>query len=819
MKSKESIQDLAVYPILILEDYFPHELRHKFFRILMPAMSFLFVIYLLLSSIGFYIAAEKNPILPLINAVKPRILGLFLLFFAMWLLVYLLESFFRAIFFHNRAFKIRKKTDEYEMTSEVATVFYHTERGDIITAFFNSLIGSDIMARCGIMQSEMKEFLTVRENVLQLDLDDMRKAQISDIRDFALFIFHNYKDFSDFLFKHNISEKDFAGAAEWACRVDENIEFRERWWSRDNLKKIGSLGRDFSFGHTFMLDKYAQEVTIGGAAPATRDLQWENEVKAVEAALSKSSDANVMVIGDDGVGTMDMVYELAYEIDTRSAPPVLQDKRLLLVDSNLLMATSKEKATLEQNLIKLANEAIKAGNIILVFKHFTSFVTGAQSIGTDVIDMLNPYFQSPALHFIALAPTEEYHRVLSPNGEMITKFALVQVKQPEDMKTISLLEDGALMLERKYHLVFTYPAIVEVFHSAENYITDGVMPNKATDLLLEIAPYLEQKGDVLIGKNEILDFMSFKTKIPLGKIGGEEQTKLQNLESELHKRIVGQNDAVVAISDAMRRSRAGVRDPKKPIGTFLFLGPTGVGKTETAKALASVYFGAEDKMSRLDMSEYQGTDALERLIGSFELGKPGTLSMLVKNTSYGVLLLDEFEKTSPEVQNLFLQVLDEGFFSDMGGHKVTMRNLIIIATSNAGSSMMYEAIEHAEDLHAMKSLIIDEIIKKGTLKPELLNRFDGVILFNPLEKKDVTEIAKIMAEGLRKRLHDEHSIDLTVNDALIQALVKEGQDPLFGGRPMARAVKDKIEKLVAQKIISGVVQPGGTVELTAEELK
>ncbi|TRZ53122.1 ATP-dependent Clp protease ATP-binding subunit, partial [bacterium] len=353
----------------------------------------------------------------------------------------------------------------------------------------------------------------------------------------------------------------------------------------------------------------------------------------------------------------------------------------------------------------------------------------------------------------------------------------------------------------------------------ENYITEGVMPDKATDLLMEIPTYMNQKGVNLIDKNAVLDFVRFKTKIPVGEIHEEEKGKLDNLEAELHKRIVGQNDAVVAISDTMRRARAGVRDPKKPIGSFLFLGPTGVGKTETAKALAAVYFDNEEKMARLDMSEYQGDDALERLIGSFESGKPGTLSMLVKNFPYGVLLLDEFEKTNPEVQNLFLQVLDEGFFSDMGGHRVNVKNIIFIATSNAGSDLMYESITHGEDIHALKQFIIDSIIKKGTLKPELLNRFDGVILFNPLERKDIIQVARIMAENLKKRLREEQSIDLIINDALIDALVKEGLDPLFGGRPMARAIKDKVEKLIAKKIIDGELKTGMTVELTEEELK
>jgi len=821
---KERIENLSVYPILVLEDYVPHALRHKIFGILLPIQTSLMAIFLLMSGVGFYLPKGQNAFGPVISVLRPRVLGLFLLVFAFWLVVYLLESFYRAIFFHTRAFKIRnggaKADDEfYELSSEVAEVFYHCPDNDIVRSFFHSPIGLTILVRCGVLAEDAEDYLLKRKNMLTVSLEDLFDGRVMDMVDFSLFIFKFDEEFVEYLFGRGISERDYVGAVKWAVRVEEDRAFRERWWGRENMKRIGALGRDFAYGNTPMLDKFAREITIGGAAPTSRDLQWENEVRGVEAALSKGKEANVMIIGDDGIGTMDVVYEFAYRIDAHDIPPVLQDFRMLLVDTNFLVAVSKEKPILEGNLIRLLNEAVKAGNIILVFDHFTSFVTGAKSLGTDVVDIMNPYLQSPAIHIIALAPTEEYHRVLAPNGEMSTRFEVIQIKAPESPKIISLLEDGALMLERKYGVFFTFPAILSILDSAENYIAEGVMPDKATDLLTEVVPYVSEKGIDLITKEVVLEYVHFKTKIPVGEITEEERGKLDSLESELHKRIVGQNDAIVAISDAVRRSRAGVRDPQKPIGSFLFLGPTGVGKTETAKALAAVYFDNENKMARLDMSEYQGEDSLERLIGSFELGKPGTLSMLVKNNPYGVILLDEFEKTNMEVQNLFLSVLDEGFFSDMSGHRVNVKNIIFIATSNAGSDLMYESIQHGENIHALRQYIIDSIIKKGVLKPELINRFDGVVMFNPLEKKDVTEIAKLMATKTAKRLRDEHQIKLVVNDALVNALVKEGQDPMFGGRPMARAVKDKVERIVAQKIINGKAKPGATVELTAEELK
>ncbi|OGZ15589.1 MAG: hypothetical protein A3H76_03950 [Candidatus Lloydbacteria bacterium RIFCSPLOWO2_02_FULL_54_12] len=279
--------------------------------------------------------------------------------------------------------------------------------------------------------------------------------------------------------------------------------------------------------------------------------------------------------------------------------------------------------------------------------------------------------------------------------------------------------------------------------------------------------------------------------------------------------VVGQEQALVVIADAMRRSRAGVRNMSRPIGTFLFLGPTGVGKTETAKALATVFFGNENALSRLDMSEYQGEDGLARILGGGE-GATGALPLLLKEHPYGVLLLDEFEKANVKVLDLFLQVLDEGVFHDGKGKKVNARNTIFIATSNAGANEIREAVREGSDLEAVKKSIIDRIIAAGKIKPELFNRFDGIILFHTLTMEDYKRIARLMLEKLRRRLL-EQNINLMLNDAVIDAVIAHGVDPDFGARPMTRAVQDVVEKKVAEKIIAGSLGQGATVVFTPED--
>lgn len=290
-----------------------------------------------------------------------------------------------------------------------------------------------------------------------------------------------------------------------------------------------------------------------------------------------------------------------------------------------------------------------------------------------------------------------------------------------------------------------------------------------------------------------------------------------HLEDVLHKRIVGQDEAISAISSAVRRARSGIANPSRPLGSFLFLGPTGVGKTETTKALAEVFFGRDANIMRLDMSEYSSSDATSKLIGSLESKQEGVLSSLLREHQYGVLLLDEFEKTTQEVMNLFLQILDEGFFSDMSGKKVNARNLIIIATSNAGSDLIWEAVKAGNDLSQSKEAIIDSIVKAGIFKPELLNRFDGVIVFHPLTDVDLKKVAELMLQRLHDRLA-ERGINLAVDDTLINFVVRYGTDPKFGARPMNRAIQEKVEQVVAEKIIRGDIPTGSPIHVNENDL-
>ena len=332
------------------------------------------------------------------------------------------------------------------------------------------------------------------------------------------------------------------------------------------------------------------------------------------------------------------------------------------------------------------------------------------------------------------------------------------------------------------------------------------------DLLDQIATSCAGQNIYVIGADEAQEVISTKTGVPRGEIKGDEREKLSKLEDVLHKRVIEQNSAIEAVSNALRRARSGLTNPKRPLGSFLFLGPTGVGKTETAKALAEIFFGSENEILRLDMSEFTGEDALEKMIGSHVAGSTGVLASRMRDKPYGVLLLDEFEKTTDKVKNLFLQILDEGIFSDGLGSKVSARNLIVIATSNAGSDLIYQNSQLGKEIESQRQVILDEIIHRGIYRPELLNRFDGIILFHPLSKLALSKVAELQINKLNDRLK-EKGIELLVEPDLIEFLSGVGLDPKFGARALNRAIQDQVESLIAKKIVDNTIKNGTKISL------
>ncbi len=729
-----------------------------------------------------------------------------------WIKIFLLEAFY----FSHR-FKERNK-GELNVDFDLAFVLNKLDGEDVTSDFFSTDMGINVLSRAGVPFESFKSFIANKKSKLPKNsLLFVLKDNSLDLTDFLLALVRSDKELSDFLFSFGIQNKELSGIGNWMTELAYSKIADERWWSKEKLSRYTSLGRNWSYGQIYTLKKYERPLSPSlYSEHKVHTTYGVKELQDLEITLSKNRDANVLLVGDDEAGKLEIISNLYTMIETGSAISSIQNKRLIVLDTDRFTASNGSKSNFEKEFINMMIEAINAGNIILVIDDIPTLMASADSFGVNLPALLEEYLASPSLQVIALSDNTRFHETIERNTVLTERFEIILIKEIDESNAVKVLQNEILKYERA-GMFFTYSSLIAIVEGAERYFPDGVMPDKAIDLLSEIVPQLISKRKHVVEKKDILDLIQEKTGIPVAGVTKDEKEKLLDLENVLHKQIVGQDEAIKTISNAVRRARSGITNPNRPLGSFLFLGPTGVGKTETTKALANVFFGENAHILRLDMSEYSGEDSLEKLIGSFESKQSGVLSSMIRENQYGVLLLDEFEKTTKEVMNLFLQILDEGFFSDMAGKKVMARNLIVIATSNAGSEIIWKKSQNKEDVTKMKDEIIDSIIKDGTFKPELLNRFDGVILFHPLGYQQLRRIGEIMLGKLHDRLKDQ-GVDLVVNDSLVDYVSAFGTDPKFGARPMNRAIQEKVEEVVARKLIEGSIIKGQKFELSKEDL-
>ncbi|MFZ2621342.1 MAG: AAA family ATPase [Minisyncoccia bacterium] len=794
------------YPIFLLEDIISHRIRKQIAQVLLIITVLVFASGAILYGSDTYLHLNK------FSFFVTKLIGTGFITFSLWTIFFATNAFFYSFYFRRP-----EETNGLFIDLDLAYSICKLDPKDITGSFFSLLLGSRFLLRTGIRAEKMKDFLAKRKSTLtaekfQCDISD----NILNLIDFTLGLYENDEELKQFLFSQGIQRKDLVAIAEWIMEIHATRHSLEGWWSKENLVRIPGIGQSWSYGQTFNLKKYERELPFASnRGYGVHTSYGEAELHEIEAILAKNRQGNALLIGDDVAGQLQIIYRLNQAIINGDSLPELKEKRTVIMDVDLLTSRNPTKAVFESEFINVLNEATYAGNIILVIDNMPAFVSSVATFGTDLPSLLESYMNSPALKIIALSSVDLFHNTLEKNSIFMQSFEVVQLKEVDDLNTIRILENEIIKFEAR-GMLFTYLALNEIVTSATRYFPNAIMPDKAIDLLSEIVPKLEAEGKTIVEKTDIQKLVEVKTGIPTGVVKEKERDKLLNLENILRSRIVGQEEAITAISNSMRRARSGIENPDRPLGSFLFLGPTGVGKTETTKALTEVFFGSDKHVMRLDMSEYSTFDATTKLIGSFETSQSGVLSSMLREHPYGVLLLDEFEKTTKEVMNLFLQILDEGFFSDGLGKKVMARNLMIIATSNAGSSMIWNNQKLGKDLASEKDSILDSIIKDKIFTPELLNRFDGVILFHPLSDIELRKIAELSLIKLKSRLA-EKGMDLVINVELIDFVVSHGADPKFGARPINRAISDDVEQLVAKKIISGELKPGSQIIFSRED--
>lgn len=648
----------------------------------------------------------------------------------------------------------------------------------------------------------------------------------------------------------------------------------------------GKLAKKKNLEATPTLNQYSRDLTQlakeGGLDPV---IGREEEIQRVIQILSRRSKNNPCLIGEPGVGKTAVVEGLAQNIVSGMVPDSVLNKRVVTLDLSGMVAGSKYRGEFEERIKKVLAEVKKAGNILLFIDELHTIIGAGGAEGAiDASNILKPSLARGEIQLIGATTIEEYRKYIEKDAALERRFQPVTVEEPDEEQAVAILTGLRPQYEAHHHVKITDEGIRAAVQMSERYINDRNLPDKAIDLMDEAASRVRlgsfktpkqmketeqrireldiileeavrglrlgdakaareekeellkrhakqikkyhkdaEKKEPLVNENEIAEVVSSWTKIPVKKLTADESAKLAKLEKTLHKRVIGQEEAVSAVAKAVRRGRVGLKDPNRPIGSFLFLGPTGVGKTEISKALAEAVFGNEQAMIRVDMSEYMEKHSVSKMVGSppgyVGYDEGGQLSEKVRRNPYSVVLFDEIEKAHPDVFNILLQVLDDGHITDAQGRKVDFKNTIIIMTSNAGAQSIVSPKhlgfgsqdDEKQNYEYMKQGVMEEV--KRIFKPEFLNRIDETIVFHALTKEDMKQIVTLLAKTLVERCRTQMEIELHIRDSVKAYIVETAYDPKYGARPLRRMIQSKIEDALAEEILAGRIKRGDRVEV------
>ncbi|MBS7346318.1 MAG: ATP-dependent Clp protease ATP-binding subunit [Candidatus Sacchiramonaceae bacterium] len=626
----------------------------------------------------------------------------------------------------------------------------------------------------------------------------------------VLAIIRNFPEHEKFLAQFNLDFSDLAKGVVWHDHIFSLID------KINQPKRTGGIARDWSFGWTPTLDRFGRQVNTNSVRVASNLPQHQEVIAKMIDQLSSNGQKNIALIGADGVGKTTVVESFASQImDGRNnIPGKLQYNQVVILDASALISAAPGRGELEQLVNYIFIEAYSAKNVILCLDNAHLFFEDAVG-SADLSNLLLPILEAGRLKMILTIDQQAFLQISARNSALVNTLNTLQVVPANFEETLSVMQDEVTILEQKYNVFYSYQALKTTYELSSRYIFSLEMPGRAVKLL-EMSAAFADKGFVSSGSVERAIEKSMNVKISTAH-QEDEKAKLLNLESLIHQRMIGQEQAVSAVANALRRARAGVRNQDRPIGTFLFLGPNGVGKTELAKTLADVYFEGEDNMIRLDLNEYVGLNDVERLIAD-GADNPTSLTAQVMKKPFSVILLDEIEKAHPNVLTALLQVLDEGILRDSKNREVSFRDSIIIATSNAGAERIRELIDRGYDIEKSEQTIVDDLISSNQFRPEFLNRFDEITIFKPLEKSELLQIVDLIIAGVNKTLTNQKVVVKITDEAKI-LLTEAGYDPRLGARPMRRVVQKVVENTVARKMLAGEITAGSEIIITTETIQ
>jgi ATP-dependent Clp protease ATP-binding subunit ClpC len=645
---------------------------------------------------------------------------------------------------------------------------------------------------------------------------EKRKGKKITPEDIFVALIDNNRYLQEVVYKKEINKEDISQLTSWLLRLKERE--KENPFLYNNLLKKGSIGLEWASGYTPLLDRFSRDVTDEVKRSGFLEtIGHQKEIESVERVLSRGEVNSPIIVGQPGSGRRSIIRQIAKNSFLGVGGEATKHKRFLEVDIPAVISSFEDKDETRIVIDKIFTEAYKAGNTILVINNFHNSVGEKEKMGVvDISGIISSYLQVPSFRVIGVTNYVDFRKTVEKNQQILSLMEKVEIKEVTQKETLLLLERFGLFFERKYKKMISFVALKETINLSDRYIMNSCFPEKAIDLLEETMVYVSQLDDYIVLPSHVQKIVSEKTEVPVGKVDNKEKDILLNMEKLLGKRIIGQDQAVKAVSLALRRNRAGVDLRRGLIGSFLFLGPTGTGKTETAKAIADIYFGKKKKVNRIDMSEFQSVSDVSRLIGSFQ--EEGVLVSGVKEDPFSLILLDEIEKAHPDILNLFLQVLDEGHITSGRGEKIDFRNCLLVATSNAGHQMISDALEQDQDLQKAKENILKVLFRRSTFRPEFVNRFDEVVLFNPLKREDLLFIADINLERIKKHLKKK-DIDFEIGSDLKKKIVEISYDPIFGAREMQRVIQNRIGDSLSSAILKGELKRGDIFTINPENFK
>jgi ATP-dependent Clp protease ATP-binding subunit ClpA len=630
-------------------------------------------------------------------------------------------------------------------------------------------------------------------------------------------LYESSHEFKKALLFKKIQKETYDETCDWLDRILEEEKRHSAWWWRENLSKTRGVAKSLSYGSVYWIDKYARELGMDrNTEELEKVLLHKNSIHTLEEALSKKHGANAVVVGSRGSGRYTVIKILAKMIDQGNCYSEIEHKRVFEFDNSVL--GSLDASSFIEVFGRCFEEALIARNIIFVINNIPELFDMTKRQGIDLLQVLERYITHPHISLVCVCD-QSFYQNEAHKAVFDKDFEVVRVEEMNNKLLVPYIQDQAGIIENLTGTFFPSHSISIIAAALNKYFVEDSPLVKTFDLMYKIATNNSNAKDIILDEMSVSNTIKSMTGVSTGEIQDDEKEKLLNLEAILHKKVMGQDEAIKVVSSTMRRSRVGLVNANKPIGSFLFLGGTGVGKTETAKTLAEVFFGSEDHMSRIDMNEYTVGNSSYRLLG--DENQEGDLAKCIHGRPYGVLLLDEFEKATTEVKDIFLRVLDEGVFTNGAGKIISARTQIIVATSNAGSHYIRESglnpNSTKEEAEKIKTKIVDSIISDGLFRPELINRFDAVVLFHPLGEDSRILIAKKMLEALKQRALLQ-GYDVTFTDSLIQKVLGSDDDIVFGGRAIQRNIQTSVEEALAKKIIEGSLHAGGVIVLDSEDI-